>query len=137
MILNLDAEFSARKARALLEKYIAAGYKIELRRILPKRTLSQNAYLHSLISILAIEIGHSLYEMKQIIKLTCPFMHYEKDGITFLKQTSKLDTKDMTALIDWMRNYYAMQGIYLPSPDDFHRDYDEIQNLINQNREFL
>ena len=53
---------------------------VEVKKCLKKRTSLQNAYLHVLITLFAIETGYTLNEMKVYLKRGCAFMMYEKKG---------------------------------------------------------
>jgi hypothetical protein len=103
----------------------------------PIRSNRQNRYLHSIIALYAIETGYTLEEMKTVLKRECGFMVYEKNGVKFLKSSAGMDTKEMTDWIDWIRHSAGMNSIYLPSADEFHTDYDEIEKTIEKNKTYL
>ncbi|GAF92833.1 unnamed protein product, partial [marine sediment metagenome] len=100
---------------------------IELKEIRKPRTIQQNKYLHVIISLFAIETGYTLEEMKTILKRKCDFMRYKKNDQTFLKPSSQLDTKELTDWIDWIRNLAGQAEFYLPSPDNYLRDWTELK----------
>ena len=102
-----------------------------------KRTLTQNRYLHLIISLLAIETGYNLDEAKILLKRECNFMIYEKNGNKFLKRSRDLDTKELTDWIEWIRNYAGTNGIYLPTPDDYQRNWAEIEKEIERHKRYL
>lgn len=103
----------------------------------PIRSTRQNRYLHSIIAIYAIETGYTLEEMKKVLKEDCHFMMYEKNGREFPKSSAGLDTKEMTDWISWIRNSAGVNRIYLPTADEFHLNYAEIEKTIERNKTFL
>ena len=110
---------------------------VELKKCMKPRTLQQNKFLHLLITLFAIETGYTLDEMKTLLKRKCDFMVYEKSGEKFLKKTSDLDVPELASFITWIRNYAGMQGIYLPTSDDYLRNWTEIERTIEQNKQYL
>jgi hypothetical protein len=117
-----------------LQKYEGT---IELKKIQRPRTLQQNKYLHVCISVFAIETGYTLDEAKTLLKRECGFMVYEKRGQKFLKNTSDMDTKELTDFIEWIRNYAGANNIYIQSSEDYLRNWEEIEHTIEQNKQFL
>ena len=115
---------------------------VELKQIRKPRTIQQNKYLHVIISLFAIEAGYTLDEMKTVLKRECDFMRYRKSSgfekiEIFLKKSSQLNTKELTDWIDWIRNYAGQAGIYIPSPDDYLRNWAEIERTIEQQKQYL
>lgn len=110
---------------------------VELKKIRKPRTLKQNAYLHAIISQFGIETGYTLDESKTLLKRECSFMRYFKGESTFLRKSSSLDTKELTTWIDWVRDYAGKKGIYLSSPDDYMRNWAEIEQNIEMNKQYM
>ena len=137
MIYDLSISSEAKKANARFNKLLDDENKISLTKRLKKRTLKQNAYLHSLIQLYAIEYGDTLHFCKQDLKLRCPFMNFKKDGFTYIISSSGLDTKNLSEWIEWIRNYAGRNGIYLPNADEFGRDWDKYEKEIERFKPFL
>ena len=110
---------------------------VRIEKVAKRRTTSQNSYLHILITMFAIEIGNTLEEMKVDLKRDCHFMVYKKNGKTYLKKSSNLDTKEMTDWIDWIKHKAGMNGVYLPEADDYHRNWEQIELEIEANKHYL
>ena len=110
---------------------------IKIHAVKKKRTNNQNSYLHLVITLYAIEMGNTLEEMKTDLKRECQFMRYEKNGNHYLKSSADLDTKEMTDWIEWIKNKAGMQGIHLPSPDDYTRNWQEIEREIEAHKHYL
>jgi hypothetical protein len=68
-------------------------------------------------------------EAKIVVKRQLGYV-YEKNGTTFLKHTSEMDTKELTGFIDRFRNWSAHNGHYLPSADEFDKHYAEIMREV-------
>lgn len=107
--------------------------RFELKKIHPKRSLSQNAYLHVLFSLYGLEVGTTIEETKTDIKRALNYV-YEKNGSKYLIQTRSMDSKEMTIFIDKFVMLAANQGIELPSPSGVT---DTLLNYIEQNKQWL
>ena len=87
-----------------------------------KRTNLQNRYLHAIFNMLGNETGFTMDEVKQVYKRR--FLSYKKGKTTFVRQTSKLNTKEMTDFIEKIRNSASADlGIYVPAPHE--SDYEQ------------
>ncbi len=135
MKFNLKTERN--KFKFYVDKLIGIDCIVELTRIRKPRTIQQNKYLHVLIALFAIETGYNLDEMKTVLKRECNFMKYEKNGNIFLKRSSKLNTKGLTDWINWIRDYAGTKGFFLPSAEDYHRNWTEIEREIEQHKTYL
>lgn len=138
-------ELQAVQARMRLEKLIKDGKVFELTEKKPKRSLSQNAYLHVLLGYFAAQTGNTLKWVKKEYykKLVNPttFIRSKEDRfmgvVKYLRSSSDLDTAEMTATIDRFRNWSAGEaGIYLPAPDE-ERLLQLAQIEIERNKEFI
>ena len=135
MKLSLPADLE--KFKFYFDKLQSYQGMIELRKINKPRTIQQNKFLHVLITLFAIETGYTSDEAKTLLKRECEFMRYEKNGNIFLKRTRDLDTKYLAEFITWIRNYAGMNGIYLPSSDEYFRNWSEIEKTIEMNKSYL
>ena len=129
----LDNQKAINRFSYLLEK----SADIELKQIRKPRTIKQNAYLHVCISIFAIEFGSTLLEAKTDLKRACSFMRYEKNEKQYLKQTSKMDSKELTAFIDWIRTYSGKEGLYILTADEYRENKFSIDQEIDKFKEYL
>jgi hypothetical protein len=64
-------------------------------------------------------------------------MIYEKNGIKFLKETKKLDNKECSDFVEWIRNYAAQNELYIPDADEYKTNKFNIDKQINNNKEYL
>lgn len=125
------------KAKLRLKSLIKKGVIVDITEKKPVRTLSQNKYIHVIFCLYGIQYGYSIEESKTRLKRLCPFMLYTKKGEKYLRQTSKLDTMELTTFIEWIRNYCAMDNFYILSPKEYLKHKTSIDNEIERNKEFL
>ena len=139
MRYNLSIQQNALAAEQQLKHLIKKGANIELTEKRSRRTLSQNAYLHLILSWWGLEYGYTLEESKQYFKeLNKDYYYYEKKGKTFVKSTSGVDTKEMTIHIDKFRDWSVQNGLYLPAPNE-QQQIKSIQNQLQAyaNKKYL
>ena len=120
-----------------VEKHIRLESKVEMKKIIKKRTVTQNSYLHVCIALFAIEFGYTLNEAKTLLKRECEFMRYKKKGVVFLIRTSDLDTKQMTSFIDWIRNHSSKQGCYIPKSEEYLTNKYNIDRDIDRHKTYI
>ena len=137
MQLDLSNTVDIKKGQLYFTKLVEGKSKIELKKITAKRTISLNSYLHVCVTIYAIHFGYSLYESKIFLKRKCDFMVYEKNGVKYLKQTSKLDNSDCSKFVEFIRNFSAQNGCYVPSPEEYKSNKFEIDREINNQKQYL
>ena len=121
------------------------GGVVEIKKRHRPRSLSQNNYLHSLLSLFASEFGYDLDTVKHdFFKKTCNpdiFVTKRKNRtgqeITYIRSSSDLDTAEMTQAIERFRNWSVEKvGFYLPAPDE-HEALLEAEKQIARYAEFL
>lgn len=120
MKLNLTLASDQTKAREYLDRLIDGQKPIELREIKPRRSHQQNAYLHAIITEYAIECGYSLPEMKCAVKAALGYS-YVKGGVTMYRETSKMNSKELSEFTDKLRKLAAENGVYLMSPEEYEQ----------------
>lgn len=137
MQYNLAIDYDRQKFKVAVNKYYEKQATVELKKTYNKRSLDQNAYLHVLFGLFAINFGYTLEESKHLIKVKCQLMHYEKKGETFIKSTASLDVMEMTNFIEWFRNYASQEGLYLPTPEEYRTNQLYIDEQIRHCNEYL
>lgn len=120
MIFNLDKEIDRAQFRQRCKYLFENRKRVEVTEKRGRRNLSQNAYFHLIVSWYGLELGYILSEMKQIVKdeIIPRVFEYEKNGRTLKRGTSDLDTKEMSIVIDAVRNHASTNGVYLPAPNE-------------------
>ena len=138
-------ELHAAQARARLEKLIREKKVFDLTEKKPQRSLSQNSYLHVLISYFACQTGNTAEWVKREYykKLVNPslFIREREDPfmgkVKYLRSSADLTTEEMSLSIDRFRSWASESaGIYLPSPDE-GRLISLMEMEIERNKEFI
>ena len=137
MLLDLAIPEDLKKAELYFKTMVISKFKIELKRILPNRSISLNSYLHVCISLFSIEFGYNLEESKTLLKRKCSFMIYEKNGLKFLKKTRELNNQECSEFVEFIRNYAAQHNLYIPDADEYKTNKFNIDKEINKNKEYL
>ena len=137
MMLDLSNPTELKKAETYFSKLAESKEKIELKKLINKRSLNLNSYLHVVITLFAIEYGYTLDEAKTLLKRECGFMIYETKGTKFLKQTSKLDNLECSKFVEWIRNYASQQGLYIPDAEEYKTNKFNIDKDINNHKQYL
>lgn len=125
MIYNLSNPLDVQNARTRLELLVKRGSVAELTEKKPRRSLSQNSYLHLLLGYFASQTGNTLAWVKQQYykKLCNPDLFIGECEDRFLgrmkyvRSSADLCTDEMNLSIERFRNWSASEaGIYLPEP---------------------
>lgn len=135
------------KANFLLraKKLAESGKIIELTEKKPRRTLSQNSYMHVTIAYFASQYGCTTEWAKQryFKQLVNPELFVrEKDDeflgrVKCLRSSADLDVSEMSLAIDRWRNWCSMEAsIYIPSADEAIL-IQQMEIEIERNKEFL
>ena len=130
---NIDKELFEKRCQKLIDKKVI----IEIKEKRLHRTIRQNSYLHVCLAIFSIEFGYSMQETKTLLKRNCSFMIYEKNHKSFLRSTADLDTKEMTDFIEFIREYSAKEGLYIPTSEEYIKNQTSIDKEIEQNKMHL
>jgi len=149
MIYNATNPLQKNQAIEKLKYFISKGKTFELKAKHPKRSISQNSYLHLILTWFAIETGYTMEEVKQEIfkKHVNSAIFYEGEfegkiqgfKIERWRSTASLDTADATLAINRFRNFANNElGIYLPEPKELALLQD-LENEISKhtNQEYL
>lgn len=125
MIYNLSDELDKQRAITRWNALLNKGAMIDLTER-KRRTLSQNAYLHLLLGVLAMEFGERLEYCKSVIfkRVVNPELFVLKVNDRFAGQTEilrssrDLTTEEMSRAIDRLKVWASEQGIYLPDANE-------------------
>lgn len=142
MIYDPNNLLHQKQATEKLKHFISKGQKFELKAKFPKRSISQNNYLHLILTWFSIETGYTLEETKNDVfkKHVNPNLFYEGEfegkikglKVERFRSTASLDTAEMTLAIERFRDFSAKElGIYLPEPKDLTL-LQEIENEISK-----
>ena len=149
MIYNPKNQLHRKQAIDKLNYFITKGKRFELKAKQDKRSISQNSYLHLILTWFGLETGYTLEEVKQDIfkKIVNSATFYEGEfegkikglKVERWRSTASLDTLEMTLAIDRFRDFSSREcGIYLPEPSDLV-SLQELENEISKfnNQQYL
>ena len=133
MFLDLSNQFDLKKAETYFEKLKSDGAKIELKKVVKSRTVSQNSYLHVCLTYFSQESGYEVDELKELFSHQLPEMlRYTKDGHSFRRSTSDLSTVEMAKLITHIREVAnAELGLYIPQSEEYLINKFQIDKELN------
>lgn len=146
MKLDLNKPFDLNKAKTRFKLLCEKGAKIELTEVMPKRSVSTNAYQHALFSLYGMEFGERREYVKQVIfKIEANreiFIreHTNEDTgeiTTYLASTSELDQKEASLAIDRFRDLSSQRGLYLPTGQEYLEAKFYIDQQIEQYKQYL
>lgn len=130
-------DFDVKKARRRLEQLIKKGALFELKEI-TKRSLSQNNYLHLILSFFGLELGYpasyvklNLFKCKWNKSIFVVDMESEITGekFKFVRSTKDLSKEEMSKAIDVFIEKAALEAnIRIPIPSDLLYD-DEMTRI--------
>lgn len=127
-VYDLNTEIDRERYRRRADALLAKRALVELSEHKPRRTLSQNRYLHLLLGEFSMQTGNKLEYVKRVyFKQECNvelFVRSYVDKITkkeveVLRSSRDLDTGEMTTAIERFKNWAAeVAGIDLPDSED-------------------
>lgn len=137
MRFNLAVPYEAKQANGYLKQLYVKKNIVEVKKVSPRRSLSQNSYLHLLIGAFGNHFGYTLEEAKQIYKELSPGIYkYEKKGRVFWRSSADLSKEEMASTIDAFMQKSAEAGYPLPLATD-EGWLREIENEIERSKHYL
>lgn len=123
MKFNLENKPEKDAAFALLTELTAKKKVVDIKRVVPTRTLKQNAYLHLLIGLFGEHFGYLPEEAKQVYKeINSDIYRYEREvrGVTrtYWRTSADITKEQMAKSIDRLMIASASQGFELPAAED-------------------
>lgn len=146
MVYDLNTDIDRARFERRVVTLTQKGALVELSEKKPRRTTSQNAYLHLLIGEFAMQTGNTLDWVKQeYFKRHCNaeiFLRRRTDKlmrreVEILRSSRDLDTSEMTTAIDRFKHWASAEcGIELPDAED--REWlGYIEREMQHQREWL
>lgn len=125
MLFDLRKEIDRQRFAARAKEMLRREAVVELTEK-RQRTLSQNAYLHLIIGVVAMETGTALDYAKEVyFKRLCNrdlFIVAKTDRLAgeveVLRSSADLTKEEMSLAIDRFKRWAAENGMYLPEPGD-------------------
>ena len=138
MIYDSKKEYDRKKMKDRIIKLVNNNKVIEVKEVRNKRTLQQNKYLHVLCTFFGIDTGFTIEEVKFLIKTNMSSMFmYQRSGEKFYRSTADLDTKEMTDVIHWFKDFAEIHGIKLPDAQWCAENYASLQAEYSRHEMYL
>ena len=123
MILDLNMEFDRQKFRSYCDHLLKRQVLVEVKEKKLQRTLSQNSYLHLLLSYFGSEVGMTLEQVKHdIFKSIVNKDIFEKKKVingtevVLMRSSANLDKEEMSRAIDRFIRW-SEQEVGIPLPE--------------------
>lgn len=138
MKYNLANQSESQRAAEYLTTLQEKQAIVEIKKVSPRRSLNQNAFLHLLLSAFGAHFGYSNVESKTIYKreVNPDIYIYEKNGQKFLRSSADLTKEEMMKSIDRFREYSSEQDYPLPTANDVSW-IRELENSIEATQFYL
>lgn len=137
MKYNTKSKKEAHDAFEYLSNLVGKEAMVEVKKISPKRSLNQNAYLHLIIGAFAVHFGYEMPEAKEVYKdINHTIYHYKKKGRVFKRSSADLTKEEMARSIDRFREASDKAGYPLPLATD-QEWLRHIDNAIEQHKYYL
>ena len=138
MKYRLSSPEEVARAKEYLELLIQKEAVAEIKKVSPRRSLSQNSYLHLLLNAFGVHFGYTLAESKTIYKrdVNPDIYVYERHGHKFLRSSADLTKEEMMKSIDRFREFSAEQGYPLPLATD-ENWIRSLENAIETQQQYL
>jgi hypothetical protein len=90
------------------------------------RTSQQNKYLHAILGEIAEDTGHSLNEVKQIMKYRCGLLHETRYGVIIYDSTAGMTKEQLADFIDKIVIFASEKlGMVILSPEEYFSNSNE------------
>ena len=139
MILNLQNETEANKAKERLEHLIKTGKTIDLTEKKNTRTTRQNSALHLLFTIISSQLNEmgiefQYYGLKGQVLSTRHNPRLVKEhvwrpiqkALFDIESTTKINTEQINEIVDVLAKFFGERGIVIQFPSK-----EQIERLIN------
>jgi hypothetical protein len=125
MLYNLADDLQRQAFLAKVDRYLSKGAVVDLSGR-AFRTKAQNAYLHAILGVVAMETGNTLADVKEYyFKGICNSdlfhrQHFDKLGncIDSVRSSADLTKEEMSLAIDRFKRWASGEGIYIPEMGD-------------------
>lgn len=144
MLYDLTKDFDKERFKKRVNSLYSKSRIVEVKD-LTNRSLRQNAYLHTILSFFAYEIGETMQYVKDsYYKRHCnsdlfvvkKFDSRLNQEIQYVKSSSELSKEEMTMSIQRFRDFASQQGVYIPSADE-HKYVNDMALIVEQNKNWI
>lgn len=143
MKYNLSSSHDIAEAQRLLSQLTVDGKMVEIKEVKPRRSLSQNSFLHVLLGAFGSNLGYTIDEAKELYKRlpgNKELYVYTKDvggkPMEFTRSSADLNKDEMTKSIETLREWSAKMGYPLPTADNVE-ELRRLENYIETHERYL
>lgn len=141
MKYNLANNADAGKAMAYLLDLTRDGKVAEIKKVSPKRSLNQNAYLHLLLGAYALATGNNTENAKALYKWVNQDIYYRKkkvgdDAFVHIRSSADLTKEEMAQSIDTFMSWSKENGYPLPPATD-QEWLRQVENDMEKQAQYL
>lgn len=102
-----------------------------------KASSKSYSYINVVYKILSVHLGLRIDDCKEMLKKTCHLMHDKNDGVIKLYSTAEVSRKTLNDFISWIIVFASELGCYIPTPEEYKKDKEKIDNELNKNNKYL
>ena len=138
MLYDLNNSYDVEKFRKKVAQLLDKGCCVELKKIYPQRTLTQNNYYQVITEYFAASKGYSKLEVQdEIFMRTVNADICVNKDTNRLKSSTELTVDEMALAIERFRNWSASEaGLYIPSGEE-HRALFYAKQVIAENKDYM
>lgn len=143
MRFHLKKQDELDKAAEYLSELARTESTVDIKRVAYKRSISQNSYYHLMLSFFGAQVGHTVDEVKTLIRRLQPELYQLKGvdiaGVQIPTSRSSADfsSAEMTKSIDDFRKWSReVADIEIPAPDDIEL-LKYVDDTIAANEQYL
>jgi hypothetical protein len=141
MKYNLASLEEVRKAYEYLKQLSDKQAVVEVKKVSPTRSLSQNNYLHLLLTAFGLHFGYTQEEAKLIYKDLNKDIYYYKKTVrdverTFIRSSADITKEEMGQSLEVLHYWSATAGYPLPAATD-QEWLRQIENEIERSKHKL
>ena len=90
-----------------------------------------------LFGLWGCEAGYKIEEAKRVVKEELGYTYVKNDRL-FLESTADMNTTEMGEFITKFRNWSSQEHhCYLPSAEEYQKNYTEIDNTLQKHKIYL
>ena len=141
--MKYNTETHAAEADARLQELIERKAIVEILDKKKSKTVSQNAYLHAIISLASIHFGLSEKGYKDILKSSARLIGLkwviedEAFGHIAYRSTSTYNSLEISQFTEHTRDFSQTNDCYLPTPMEYKQEQIGYDNEIEKQKQYL
>lgn len=141
--MKYNTKTQAIEAIKRLQQLIDREAIVEITEKKKSKSVSQNAYLHAILSMAAIHFGLTLDEVKQVMKhsagnmVSYGWIIRSVRGFQTYRSIATFNNPEINLFIEHVRNFSQTHDCYLPTPMEYKQNKIEYDNEITKQKQYL